>query len=93
MQLIQHKDYNVNPFIVIWEVTRACALKCLHCRAEAQYHPDPRQLTFEEGKKLIDEIAEMDDPLFVFTGETRSCDRICLTWRGMRSMRRDCPFP
>lgn len=68
MQLIQHKDYNVNPFIVIWEVTRACALKCLHCRAEAQYHPDPRQLTFEEGKKLIDEIAEMDDPLFVFTG-------------------------
>ncbi|GJM79732.1 hypothetical protein HMSSN139_22280 [Paenibacillus sp. HMSSN-139] len=68
MQMIQQKDYNVNPFIVIWEVTRACALKCLHCRAEAQYRPDPRQLTFEEGKKLIDEIAEMDDPLFVFTG-------------------------
>lgn len=68
MQQIQWKDYTVNPFIVIWEVTRACALKCLHCRAEAQYRPDPRQLSFEEGKKLIDEIAEMDDPLFVFTG-------------------------
>lgn len=62
------RDYNVNPFIVIWEVTRACALKCLHCRAEAQYHPDPRQLTLEEGKKLIDDIAGMDRPLFVFTG-------------------------
>ena len=64
----QARDYHVNPFIVIWEVTRACALKCLHCRAEAQYKPDPRQLTFEEGKRLIDSIAEMDQPLFVFTG-------------------------
>lgn len=66
--LIKERDYNVNPFIVIWEVTRACALKCLHCRAEAQYRADPRQLSFEEGKKLIDDIAEMDNPLFVFTG-------------------------
>jgi radical SAM protein len=62
------RDYNVNPFIVIWEVTRACALKCLHCRAEAQYKADPRQLSFEEGKKLIDDVCEMDHPLFVFTG-------------------------
>jgi len=66
--LTKERDYNVNPFIVIWEVTRACALKCLHCRAEAQYKADPRQLSFEEGKKLIDSIAEMDNPLFVFTG-------------------------
>jgi radical SAM protein len=64
----RERDYNENPFIVIWEVTRACALKCLHCRAEAQYHADPRQLTFEEGIKLIDDIAAMDSPLVVFTG-------------------------
>jgi len=64
----KERDYHVNPFIVIWEVTRACALKCLHCRAEAQYKADPRQLTFEEGIKLIDDIAEMDSPLVVFTG-------------------------
>lgn len=66
--IVEERDYNMNPFIVIWEVTRACALQCLHCRAEAQYQADPRQLTFEEGKKLIDQIAEMDRPLFVFTG-------------------------
>ncbi|RUT35683.1 TIGR04053 family radical SAM/SPASM domain-containing protein [Paenibacillus zeisoli] len=62
------RDYSESPFIVIWEVTRACALKCLHCRAEAQYTADPRQLSFEEGKRLIDQIAELDNPLFVFTG-------------------------
>lgn len=61
-------SYDQNPFIVIWEVTRACALKCLHCRAEAQPLADPRQLTTEEGKNLIDQIYEMGNPLLVFTG-------------------------
>ncbi|MBB6443605.1 TIGR04053 family radical SAM/SPASM domain-containing protein [Bacillus benzoevorans] len=61
-------DYNKNPFIVIWEVTRACQLKCVHCRADAQLNPDPNELTHEEGLKLIDEIYEMDNPMLVFTG-------------------------
>ena len=61
-------DYNKNPFIVIWEVTRACELKCVHCRADAQLTPDPRELTTQEGLKLIDEIYGMDNPMLVFTG-------------------------
>lgn len=61
-------DFNRNPFIVIWEVTRACALHCLHCRAEAQHKRHPRELSTEEGKRLLDEIQGMDSPLFVFTG-------------------------
>lgn len=61
-------DFVQNPFIVIWELTRACQLKCLHCRAEAQYRRDPRKLSFEEGKTLIDEISTMGNPLLVFTG-------------------------
>jgi len=61
-------DYNVAPFLTIWEVTRACALKCLHCRAEAQYHRDQNELNTEEGKELIDQIVDMGSPLLVFTG-------------------------
>ncbi len=63
-----NRDYNENPFIVIWELTRACQLHCLHCRAEAQYHRHPLELTFDEGKKLIDDIYDMDNPMLVFTG-------------------------
>lgn len=63
-----NRDFNRDPFIVIWELTRACQLKCLHCRAEAQYRRDPRELSFEEGKVLIDQIKEMNDPMLVFTG-------------------------
>ncbi|WP_313893572.1 TIGR04053 family radical SAM/SPASM domain-containing protein [Psychrobacillus sp.] len=62
------RDYNKNPFIVIWELTRACQLHCLHCRATAQHHRHPLELSFDEGKKLIDDIYEMDNPLLVFTG-------------------------
>lgn len=66
--ILMNLDFNNNPFIVIWELTRACQLKCLHCRAEAQYHRHPLELTFEEGKKLIDDIYEMENPMLVFTG-------------------------
>lgn len=66
--VLWQRDFAENPFIVIWEVTRACQLHCLHCRAEAQRHRDPRELSTTEGYRLIDQIAEMDHPLLVFTG-------------------------
>ncbi|KAB2332956.1 TIGR04053 family radical SAM/SPASM domain-containing protein [Bacillus mesophilum] len=61
-------DFNENPFIVIWEVTRACELKCVHCRADAQLRRDPNELTTKEGFELIDQIYEMNKPMLVFTG-------------------------
>ena len=63
-----NRDFNKDPFIVIWELTRACQLKCLHCRADAQYTRDPRELTFDESKNLIDQIYDMNNPILVFTG-------------------------
>ncbi|HYG77590.1 MAG TPA: radical SAM protein [Planctomycetota bacterium] len=61
-------DFNQAPFIVIWEVTRACDLRCVHCRAEAIVQRHPLELTFKEGCKLIDQIREFGKPLFVITG-------------------------
>ena len=61
-------DFNKDPFIVIWELTRACQLACLHCRAEAQHRRDPRELSTDEGKNLIDQIKEMNNAMLVFTG-------------------------
>jgi len=29
-------DFNEPPFIAIWEVTQACDLACVHCRASGQ---------------------------------------------------------
>src|SRR3972149_875000 len=61
-------DFNLTPFTVAWEITRACALRCVHCRAEAQPKRDPRELTTEEGLRLIDQIAEIGGPILVLTG-------------------------
>lgn len=64
----EERDFNLNPFIVFWEVTRACHLACLHCRAKAQTKRDPGELTREEGFKLIEDIASLQKPLLVITG-------------------------
>ncbi|MGC2209624.1 MAG: TIGR04053 family radical SAM/SPASM domain-containing protein [Candidatus Korobacteraceae bacterium] len=61
-------DFDERPFLVIWETTQACDLACLHCRACAQPARNPMELSTEEAKSLIDEIAALQAPLFVMTG-------------------------
>lgn len=61
-------NYDESPFLAIWEVTQSCDLACKHCRASAQPVAHPDQLTNAEAKSLIDQIAEMHTPIFVFTG-------------------------
>jgi radical SAM protein len=63
-------DFNRSPFLVIWEVTRACALACVHCRADAIPCRDPGELTTEEGRRFIDQVAAFEGrkPLLVLTG-------------------------
>ena len=61
-------DFDERPYIVIWEVTQACDLACVHCRASAQPKRNPLELSTEEGKRLIDEIGAMEVPVFVLTG-------------------------
>lgn len=66
--LINAIDFNERPFIAIWEVTQACDLACVHCRASAQPNRDRLELTTAEGKGLIDQIAALKVPVFVLTG-------------------------
>jgi radical SAM protein with 4Fe4S-binding SPASM domain len=51
-----------------WEVTSACNLRCIHCHASSG-QPDPSDLSTDEGKRLIDGLAEIDEfRTLVFTG-------------------------
>lgn len=61
-------DFDERPFIAIWEVTQACDLACVHCRASAQPERNPLELSTTEGKQLIDQIAGLRVPVFVLTG-------------------------
>ncbi len=66
--MISAIDFKERPFLAIWEVTQACDLACVHCRASAQPDRHPMELTTEEGKSLVDQIAAMQIPVFVLTG-------------------------
>jgi radical SAM protein len=61
-------DFGVAPFLAIWETTQACALACRHCRASASPGRDPLELSTEEGKRVILEVAEMGTPLLILSG-------------------------
>jgi len=61
-------NFDKAPMLVIWEVTQACDLACVHCRASAQSERHPHELTTEQGYRLLDEIRSFGEPLMVFTG-------------------------
>ena len=61
-------NFDERPFVAIWETTQACDLACVHCRACAQPLRNSQELTTDEAKRLIDEIAAMEVPVFVLTG-------------------------
>ncbi len=61
-------NFDERPFVAIWETTQACDLACVHCRACAQPLANPLELNTTEAKRLIDEIAAMEVPVFVLTG-------------------------
>ncbi len=61
-------DFSQAPFTIAWEVTRACAFACVHCRANAQHQRDPNELTTQEAFALIDRLKEFGSPILVFTG-------------------------
>ncbi len=64
-----HADFDMAPFTIAWEVTRACAYACVHCRADAQHKRDPRELTTAEARTLIERLAAFGNkPILVFTG-------------------------
>jgi radical SAM protein len=61
-------DFDLAPFTIAWEVTRACAFACVHCRADAQHQRDSRELTTQEGYRLIDRLVVFGSPILIFTG-------------------------
>jgi radical SAM protein len=63
-----HADFDKAPFTIAWEVTRACAYACVHCRADAMHTPDPNELNTEEALRLIDRLTEFGSPILIFTG-------------------------
>ncbi len=57
-----------NKPIVVWNMTKQCNLKCLHCYASATTHPSEGELTTEEGRRFLEDIARYNCPVVLFSG-------------------------
>ena len=54
--------------VVVWNVTRRCNLKCVHCYAHATGEAAQNELSTEEGKVLLDDLAQFGCPVVLFSG-------------------------
>jgi radical SAM protein with 4Fe4S-binding SPASM domain len=55
------------PFLVVWNYTNACNLKCKHCYQHAD-KPSPDELTTEERVEIIDQLDENNVSALAFSG-------------------------
>lgn len=55
------------PFLVVWDITYACNLKCKHCYANADKALKD-ELTTEEAKQVIDKFDRASVPIIAFSG-------------------------
>ncbi len=54
--------------LLFWETTKACNLRCQHCRAVPETERSRVELSTPEALALIDQIAEVAKPVFVLSG-------------------------
>jgi len=56
------------PRLIFWELTTACNLKCMHCRACPVDQRSPEDMTTQECKSFLDEISSFASPAVVLSG-------------------------
>ncbi len=54
--------------VIVWNITKRCNLKCVHCYAHAKNMAFDSELSTLEGKNLLDDLAEFGVPVILFSG-------------------------
>lgn len=54
--------------VVVWNCTRRCNLRCAHCYSQSLDVPDDAELSTDEGKALLDDLAAFKCPAVLFSG-------------------------
>jgi 12,18-didecarboxysiroheme deacetylase len=54
--------------VVVWNMTRRCNLRCIHCYSSSQDREYPGELTTPEAKAMIGDLAAFGAPVLLFSG-------------------------
>lgn len=59
--------------VVVWNCTRACNLKCVHCYAHARAERAADEMTTDQARSMIDDLAGFGVPVILFSGGEPLC--------------------
>ena len=68
MDSLRYGDEKHKRPVVVWNMTRRCNLSCIHCYSSSQNIRYSNELTTDEGKKLISDLASFGSPVLLFSG-------------------------
>ena len=54
--------------VVVWNITRTCNLRCVHCYSHSDQRRYEGELTTSQGKELLRDLAEFGVPVVLFSG-------------------------
>ncbi|MGA3093975.1 MAG: radical SAM protein [Dehalococcoidales bacterium] len=54
--------------VVVWNCTRQCNLRCIHCYASAKTSKAPGELDSAAAKRMIEDLADFGVPVILFSG-------------------------
>ncbi|MDY0188257.1 MAG: 12,18-didecarboxysiroheme deacetylase [Syntrophus sp. (in: bacteria)] len=54
--------------VIVWNMTRRCNLKCVHCYSSSQNIQYSDELTTAEAKAMIEDLAAFGSPVLLFSG-------------------------
>ncbi len=54
--------------VMVWNMTRRCNLKCVHCYAKALAEDGTDEISTEQGKAIIDDLGAYGSPVILFSG-------------------------
>lgn len=68
IRYMKGKPADTNRPIVVWNTTKSCNLSCVHCYFDAKAKKDKNELTTEQAKAMIDDLAAFGAPVLLFSG-------------------------
>ena len=54
--------------MVVYNCTKRCNLKCVHCYSQSTGQPGDYELSTAEAKAFIDDLADFGNPVILFSG-------------------------
>lgn len=68
MDHLRYSNTSHQKPVIVWNSTRRCNLRCVHCYSKSENKRYSNELTTEQAKKFVKDIADFGVPVLLFSG-------------------------